>query len=430
MTTTHNRWIGGATAVAQVRTTTITGAAAGSTITTRITGEDGSHQEVVTTMTNSTLADQATIYRNTLAASSLSEFSRLTYTVDGTAVTITASTAGRPFNMSISGTTGSANVSNAATTANAGPNDWNTTANWSQGSIPTADDIVYFTSGTNEVLFGLNQSGVNLDQMIIGPGYSGNIGTADAALRINCDAGGEKGMTLGGSGRYYNIEGDIENVFVTKNLGILKLGNKFQKVYFAGPDVGGRIILNCSASDNGGCEFVKVSGVARNCLIEIPSTSVFINDIFMDSGRIDLSVATKPKAKAIVTNTGVLCVKDSGKIDGSGTISTAASSAGVTHHTPATITVMGGGTYIHESDQDLASGETHLALFGGIADFSKVKARNGVEVVDLGTVEIYSGTLKADGSATLVDLTSVTNLGGKVALPTNATLAGFVKRSG
>ena len=90
MTTTHNRWLGGATAVAQVRTTTITGAAAGSTITTRITLEDGSHQEVVTTMTNSTLADQAVIYKNTLDASSLSEFARLTYTVDGTAVTITA----------------------------------------------------------------------------------------------------------------------------------------------------------------------------------------------------------------------------------------------------------------------------------------------------------------------------------------------------
>ena len=75
----------GATAVAQVRTTTITGAAAGSTITTRITLEDGSHQEVVTTMTSSTLADQAVIYKNTLDASTLSEFALLNYTVDGTA---------------------------------------------------------------------------------------------------------------------------------------------------------------------------------------------------------------------------------------------------------------------------------------------------------------------------------------------------------
>ena len=65
--------------------------------------------------------------------------------------------------------------------------------------------------------------------MIIGPGYNGNIGTNDAPLRINCDAGGEKGMTLGGSGRYYNVQGDIENVFVTKNLGTLKLANKFKR---------------------------------------------------------------------------------------------------------------------------------------------------------------------------------------------------------
>ena len=430
MTTTHNRWIGGATAVAQVRTTTITGAASGSTITTRLTLEDGSIQEVVTTMTSSVLADQATLYKNTLDASSLSEFAKLTYAVDGTAVTITANTAGVPFNMSISGTTGSANVSNAATTANAGPNDWNTTANWSQGSIPTADDIVYFTSGGNDVLYGLNQSGIHLDQMIIGPGYTGNIGTNIAALRINCDAGGEKGMTLGGSGRYYNIKGDIENVFVTKNLGILKLADKFQKVYLSGNLVGGVITIDVTSSDNGGCEFIKVANVSNNVTIKIPETSTFVNDIFMDSGRVELSAATRSKSKAIVSGSGVLCVKDSGKIDGSGTISTAASSAGVTHHTPATITVLGGGQYIHESDQDLASGETHLALFGGTADFSKVTARNGSEVVDLGTVEVYSGTLKADGSASLVDLTSVTNLGGRVLLPSNATLAGFAKRLG
>ena len=430
MTTTHNRWLGGATAVAQVRTTTITGAAAGSTITTRITLEDGSHQEVVTTMTNSTLADQAVIYKNTLDASSLSEFARLTYTVDGTAVTITAGVAGRPFNMSISGTTGSASVSNAATTANAGPNDWNTTANWSQGSIPTADDIVYFTSGSNDVLYGLNQSGINLDQMIIGPGYTGNIGTATAPLQINCDAGGEKGMTLGGSGRYYNIKGDIENVFVTKNLGTLKLANKFQKVYLSGNNVAGLITIDVTSTDNGGCKFIKVSDVSRSCKILIPETSTYVNDIFMDSGRVELSVATRPSSKAIISGSGTLVVKGSGKIDGSGTISTAASSAGVTHHTPATITVVGGGQYIHESDQDLASGETHLALFSGTADFSKVTARNGSEVVDLGTVEVYGGTLKADGTASLVDLTSVTNLGGQVLLPANATLAGFTKRSG
>ena len=430
MTTTHNRWLGGATAVAQVRTTTITGAASGSTITTRITLEDGSHQEVVTTMTSSTLADQAVIYKNTLDASSLSEFARLLYTVDGTAVTITAGTAGRPFNMSISGTTGSASVSNTATTANAGPNDWNTTANWSQGSIPTADDIVYFTSGSNDVLYGLNQSGIFLDQMIIGPGYNGNIGTNDAPLQINCDAGGEKGMTLGGSGRYYNIKGDIENVFVTKNSGTLKLANKFQKVYLSGNQVAGQITIDVSSTDNGGCKFIKVSDVSRACKILIPTTSAYVNDIFMDSGRVELSVATRPKSKAIISGSGTLVVKESGKIDGSGTISTTASSAGVTHHTPATITVLGGGQYIHESDQDLASGETHLALFSGTADFSKVTARNGSEVVDLGTVEVYGGTLKADGTASLVDLTSVTNLGGQVLLPANATLAGFTKRSG
>ena len=61
-----------------------TGAAAGwQRITTLLTAEDGSTQDVVTTMTNSTLADQATVYRDTLAASTQSEFQKLNYTVDG-----------------------------------------------------------------------------------------------------------------------------------------------------------------------------------------------------------------------------------------------------------------------------------------------------------------------------------------------------------
>ena len=243
MTTTHNRWIGEATAVAQVRTTQITGAAASSTITTTLTAEDGSTQSVVTTMTNSTLADQATVYRNTLAASSQSEFQKLSYSVDGVVVTITANVAGRPFNMSITGTTGSASVSNTAVTANAGPNDFNTTANWSRGSKPTADDVVYFTTGSSSVLYGLNQSGISLDQMIVGPGYSGNIGTNTAALQINADAGGEKGMTLGGSGFYYNISGNIENINVTQNLGTLKLGTKIKNTNLLGRNVGGTIHL-------------------------------------------------------------------------------------------------------------------------------------------------------------------------------------------
>lgn len=419
MTTTHNRWIGGATAVAQVRTTQITGAATGSKFTTTIVGEDGSSQSVVTTMTNSTLADQATLYRNTLAASSLSEFQKLTYSVDGVLVTITASVAGRPFTMTTGTFTGSASVSNASPTANAGPNDWNTTANWSRGSVPTNDDVVYFTSGSNDVLYGLNQSAVSLDQMIVSPGYRGNIGTSVAPLLINADAGGEKGMTLGGSGFYYNISGDIENMNVTKNLGTLKLGTKIKNTNLIGRQVGGSIELDCRTSDNGG-NVLRMSGVSPSCIVEIPATAVQQGNIFMDSGRVNTKASGPAQTKAIISGTGYLCCKESGKINGTGAT-----------HTPATITVLGGATYAHESDADLASGGVELAVFDGVADFRRVRAATAdSEFITLGNVEIYGGSLDASGSALLVNLTSVKNFGGKIDLPTNSTLAGTAKVSG
>lgn len=430
MTTSNIRWIGEATAVAQVRTTQITGAAAGSTITTRLTAEDGSTQDVVTTMTNSTLADQATVYRDTLAASTQSEFQKLNYTVDGVVVTITARVAGRPFNMSISGTTGSASVSNASPTANAGPNDWNTTANWSGGAVPNANDNVFFTAGSSDVLYGLDQSSAgSYNQMIVGPGYTGSIGTANAPLKVNIDGGGEKSLVLGGSGRYHNIEGDIENLFVEKLIGTAKVGNKFKKVVVSGPSVVGKLILNPAQTDSGGHDLF-ITGIQYSAVVEVPSTGLYVGNIYMDSGVLELNASTRDKSRAIIGGTGCLKVKGSGRVDGSGTISTGSSAAGVTHHEPATITVIGLGKYVHESDQDLASGQTHLALLGGEADFERVKSRDGAELIDLGVCKVLGGTLKAGGSASLVDLTAVENVKGSVELPSNTRLAGFTKISG
>ena len=430
MTTTHNRWIGGATAVAQVQTIRFTTSEAGNTVTITLTAEDGSTQAVTHTVADTNNNTTASAVQSALASSSLSLFSRLTYTVSTDTVTITADLAGRPFKLAVSDN-GNTAYTVATTTANAGPNDFGTAANWSLGSVPVDEAIVYFTEGSNDVLYGLiPDPTLQLDQFIVGPGYTGNIGTQTAPLKIDCNDGGEKGATFGGGGRYYNIEGNIENVFVTQNRGTLKLAKQFHKISIMGQNVGGKIVINATHTGNGGTEFVKIANVSRSCTIEIPSTSVYINDIYMDSGFVELSAATRPKSKAIVAGTGTMTVKESGKIDGSGTISTATSSAGTTHHTPATITVMGKGRYLHQSDQDLASGETHLAVFGGEADFTRVKSRSANELIDLGTVEVYGGVLRADGASTLVDLTSVTNVGGEVRLPSNATLAGFTKRSG
>tara|TARA_Y100000114_G_C11760316_1_gene329179 strand:- start:623 stop:1876 length:1254 start_codon:yes stop_codon:yes gene_type:complete len=417
MTTTHNRWIGEATAVAQVDTIRVTNSVAADVITITLEAEDGSTQAVTHTVADTSNNTTAAGLQSALDSSSLSLFQKINFTVATDTVTATAAVAGIPFRLTATDD-GSTTMVKTTATGSTGPNDFNSAGNWSRGTAPTADDILYFTSGSSSVLYGLDQNGISLDQMIVGPGYTGNIGTDTAALRINADAGGEKGMTLGGSGFYYNISGDIENVTVTQNLGTLKLGTKIKNTNLTGINVGGTIELDCRTADNGG-NVLRMSNVGPACVVEIPSTAVQQASIFMDSGRVNMKASGPNGSQALVTGTGYLCCKESGKINGTGTA-----------HLPGTITVMGG-SYVHESDASLASGGVELAVFNGVADFSRVKAATSdAEFITLGNVELYGGSLNAGGSALLVDLTSVKNFGGKVDLPVNSKLAGTAKVAG
>ena len=205
---------------------------------------------------------------------------------------------------------------------------------------------------------------------------------------------------------------------VTQNLGTLKLGTKIKNTNLTGINVGGTIELDCRTADNGG-NVLRMSNVGPACVVEIPSTAVQQASIFMDSGRVNMKASGPNGSQALVTGTGYLCCKESGKINGTGTA-----------HLPGTITVMGG-SYVHESDASLASGGVELAVFNGLADFSRVKAATSdAEFITLGNVELYGGSLNAGGSALLVDLTSVKNFGGKVDLPVNSKLAGTAKVTG
>ena len=417
MTTTHNRWIGEATAVAQVDTIRVTNSVAADVITITLEAEDGSTQAVTHTVADTNNNTTAAGLQSALDSSSLSLFQRINFTVATDTVTATAAVAGVPFQLTATDD-GSTAMTKTTATGSTGPNDFNSAGNWSRGTAPTADDVLYFTSGSSSVLYGLDQSGISLDQMIVGPGYSGNIGTDTAALRINADAGGEKGMTLGGSGFYYNISGDIENVTVTQNLGTLKLGTKIKNTNLTGINVGGTIELDCRTADNGG-NVLRMSGVGPACVVEIPATAVQQASIFMDSGRVNMKASGPNGSQALVSGTAYLCCKESGKINGTGTA-----------HLPGTITVMGG-SYVHESDADLASGGVELAVFNGLADFSRVKAATSdAEFITLGNVELYGGSLNAGGSSLLVNLTSVKNFGGKIDLPANSSLAGTAKVTG
>jgi hypothetical protein len=62
--------------------------------------------------------------------------------------------------------------------------DWSVTGNWVEGSVPVNGDEVYIPAGSAAITAGLNQSAVTLDWLEIERGYSANIGSKAAYLRV------------------------------------------------------------------------------------------------------------------------------------------------------------------------------------------------------------------------------------------------------
>lgn len=169
------RWAGGASAVAQVQTFAFGG-----------TWEaDDYVRATVGTKTYDFVAGStvtATVVSNLVAAwnlLTLPEFAEVTASANGTTLTLTGDTAGRPFVVTLQpfdagGAADSQTIAGAGTattgtaaTACSGPNFWSVAANWIEGSVPvTGDDVVI--DGGPSVLYGLDQSAVTLATLTIG----------------------------------------------------------------------------------------------------------------------------------------------------------------------------------------------------------------------------------------------------------------------
>ncbi len=252
-------------------------------------------------------------------------------------------------------------------------------------------------------------------------GFSGNIGTNTAALRIQVDDGdGEDSLNLGGSGTYYSFDGDYPIVNITRNLNTTKVAGELREVNIIGPDVGGTITVDAKdapSSEGADLQIVNVSPAAK---IVIPDTATQTGHIVQDSGIVELSAVTKSaKSSLLLSGSGEFITKGSGSVH--------ANSASIT---PAAITVLGG-LYRHESDADfsgIGSGGTKLAVFGGRVDMSRVGANTGGEFLSIGPAKIFGGTLDLSADGNLVQFTSLAKSGGTVVQPASA-MANAAKRS-
>lgn len=117
-----------------------------------------------------------------LAASTVPQFSELTFTDSTTHVTAAAKTAGKPFTITVDTTEGNGDPADDQTfdvdtiTPSAGPNDWSTPANWSTGTVPDTGDHVVIENSAVDILYGINQDGITLGSLTIAASFTGKIG--------------------------------------------------------------------------------------------------------------------------------------------------------------------------------------------------------------------------------------------------------------
>lgn len=167
-----NVWEGAALAVAQVNTITPASVGVGNTFTVTINGKS-----VTYTAAAATVADVVSGLLALLQASTIAEFTEVTWTANGTANIVgTAATAGVPFTQTSSASGGTATLTTATTTASAGPDDVSTAGNYSTTAIPVSTQDLY-VGNTAALQYGLSAlSGVTLNSLNILAAMTNDVG--------------------------------------------------------------------------------------------------------------------------------------------------------------------------------------------------------------------------------------------------------------
>lgn len=184
-----NRLIGGAQAIAQVDTVTMSGSPATSdTITLTINTKNlvvtiGEASPTTTTVAlaikeaweNGTFTDPLNSKTPAGGGQDILEFAEITATASGAVVTLTRDTPGDPFTMTTSDS-GSGSATEATATAATGPNFYNNADNWSLAAVPIATNDVFVDDSSVSILHGMGQSAVALNSFTVSRNYTGTIG--------------------------------------------------------------------------------------------------------------------------------------------------------------------------------------------------------------------------------------------------------------
>lgn len=124
------------------------------------------------------LADSAALVSPLTGGGSIPEFREIVAQVSGAVLSLTARTAGVPFDSPTLATdsAGGDLGSWSTVTANSSPNDWATAENWDSDTVPETGDTVIIPEGAVSILYGLNQSAVTLASLTVDQAFGGQIG--------------------------------------------------------------------------------------------------------------------------------------------------------------------------------------------------------------------------------------------------------------
>jgi len=161
-------WIGAAKAVAQIGKVTFSAYTSGQTYTITVNGKSISYTAVA-----STEADVCGGLVSAWNAATDAEFVEAIATYS-TGVVLTARTAGIPFTVTASATTGSATVTTP--TAATGPNHADNAKNWASGSVPSSSDDVVLRNSDVSIKYGLDWSAINIASLTIEASFTGDVG--------------------------------------------------------------------------------------------------------------------------------------------------------------------------------------------------------------------------------------------------------------
>lgn len=380
-----NRWLGTATAVAQVYTSTPGGTIAAENIfTLTITGWDGTTKAI--SVTGYTSA--ANVAAAMVVAWNASTHALCTpITASGTVtVILTADTAGVAFSVAASvvqnGGATLGTFTGVATTASAGPKHWDTITNWSTGAVPTGAQDVYIENFTGDILYGLNQSAIDvLTSLNIGQSFTGAIGVNGATgclgtyLQIKTTAlniGQHNGSgTPAGSGRIM--------IDLGATLSTVMINNSGSPLDSYKPTIRLKAAVNTTTINvkKGNVGLAYESGETSTVgTINISYVSQISSDVDFNIGAgVTLTTLTQIGGDVILSCAATTVTASAGTLrtDGAGAITT--------------LNVKGGTT-----QSDSTGTITALNIYGGLVDFSKSAAARTVTTLKMDS----PGKLKYD----------------------------------